>query len=63
MTTEQYWQVRAVVLEQQHFEQRVLVEAAAIRTKVREVLTAAGLEVGREYRLNDDTLTAEPVKP
>jgi hypothetical protein len=57
-----YWKIRAAVADAARLELEAQLAMAQAEGKKREALEAAGLNPAQSYRLDDATLTAEPVE-
>lgn len=65
MQPEQYWKIKAVVLERQMLDQQIKVAQQQAALKVAQVLAEAGLDPAANYTMDDETqtITAASAKP
>lgn len=54
MKHDQYWRVKAALLERQHVEVSARLAVIEAQAKLRAVMVAAGLDPDHQYILSDD---------
>lgn len=63
MTSEQYWQLKALELERVMLEQQITQAAQALEKRLVPAFEAAGLNPAVRHTFNDETQTVTPVPP
>lgn len=63
MTSEQYWQLKALELERIMLEQQITQAAQALEKRLVPAYEAAGLNPAVRHVFNDETQTVTPAPP